>query len=357
METQARLAGGPVEHVLRASVQDGAAAPVSIPVVSSSVTMDEGWTPHVQVSIQTGPEAYTLADPRTGGRLLLEAGYVTPAGTEDVHDLANVGLRSVQLQRPDDTTTIEAASDEAIVSDARVWLGSAPSPGGVNEHVASVLALTIPGATLTSVLPAGTLAADVAELAYTFGDSLWKNLPTLVAAAGAHLWCGPDRVWHITAPASVDARSQATLTTGPGGVVTRSESVTSREDSEGWVNWLAVRAAGSTAFAWVLDGPYGITEAGMRGDLLDLGADAYAHLPTLEALAARVLGRRFTKGRQVSLSAPAMYWLRPGHTVTFRLPDGQPQRGIVSRITFTHPAGLMQLTLRLPETGTIQAGE
>lgn len=355
-DTQARLAGGPVAHIIRATVSD-AGVTTPIPVTSSSVTFDRGWHPHAQVSIQTTPEAFALADPRAGARLALHAGYVQPSGVEDVHLLADVGIRTNALPRPSADTAITAASDEALVQDARAWIGGSPSTAGVNEHISSVLATVLPGSTLSSVLEPGTLAADVAALEYPVGASLWEHLPSLAVAAGAQLWCGPDRAWRITWPATVAASAAARLTVGEGGVVVESETVISREDSEGWLNWLSVSAAGVTAFAWVGDGPYSVDNAGMKGDHVDLGDEATYMIPSLREYARQALSRRFLRGRQTRVSAPAMYWLRPGHTVTYTPADGTEQRATVARVVFTHPAGLMSVTLQHPETGTIQTGE
>lgn len=355
-DTLARIAGGPVEHIMRATYADAGQPARELPLLSSSITFDEGWHPRIQATVETDAELYDALDARAGVRARIEAGYVLPTGIEDVHLVADLGVRRTSLVRPEARASVSLASDEALVMDNVSWLGGVPSPFGVNEHASSIIAMTLPDASLSSVLPAGTLAAEVGQLTYGVGDPLWDNLPKLVTAAGAQIWVEGDRTWRIGWPSDGQGAARASLTVGAGGVVVESESVTSREDSEGWLNFLAVKVGEQTAFAAIGAGPYSWQNAGIKGELLDLGDGIWSY-DAIAGYASRVLARRFTKGRQTVLTAPAMYWLRPNDVVTYRLRDGIERRAVVSRVTFTNPDGRMRLALRHPETGSIQTGE
>ncbi|RZU64610.1 hypothetical protein EV379_0913 [Microterricola gilva] len=90
------------------------------------VTMDEGWSPHVQAELTIPIPAQTvqeLIDPRQPRRVKIScAANYTPAQSR-VFDL---GLRDRQIDHEAGEMTLSLASDEALLQDD-VWLATAPN--------------------------------------------------------------------------------------------------------------------------------------------------------------------------------------------------------------------------------------
>ena len=109
------------------------------------------------------------------------------------------------------------------------------------------------------------------------------------------------------------------------------------------------------ASAWATTGEHAVGAVGWRWQVFERTS------PTTQAAAnaaARVLlGRALSRGRSLSVTAVAAYWLRPGHTVTVQLPTGDQERHLVSRVDFDIPAGLMTVRTRRPVTADVENGE
>ena len=65
-----------------------------------------------------------------------------------------------------------------------------------------------------------------------------------------------------------------------------------------------------------------------------------------------LLKRRASRGRQTSVRAVAVPWLRPGHTLLLQLPSGVSENVLVSSVTFDE-SGAMDVTTRTPDQSTI----
>lgn len=90
-----------------------------------SVTLDEGWAPFAQATIEMAiPDETTteLLDPREARRIELVLGAEYPQGERPDHSRTfNLGLRDRSIDHETGTMTLSLASDEALLQDY-VWL-------------------------------------------------------------------------------------------------------------------------------------------------------------------------------------------------------------------------------------------
>ena len=187
----AALAAGPLEHVVRiVATHPDWAEDVALDVDSASVTFDEGWAPHVQAQLQCRlpDDLGVLADldPRAGVRVQIEAGYVLD-GAEDVHVLADLGLRSRTILRPQNLVRLNTSGDEAILQD-NLWSDSTPGAVPTTGLVEAVEWLIDQGASgsyvLDSEIGTGVGASALAEAIMPTGDDFWGVLAGIVDDGG-----------------------------------------------------------------------------------------------------------------------------------------------------------------------------
>lgn len=313
------------------------------------VVFDEEWAPHIQATLTCRvPDQATLdaLDPRIGVRVQLGAGYTYPDGVDDTHQLADLGLRSREVNRPENTMTLTLASDEALIQDniqvGASWWGATTYPALISTLITG----RIPGAAV-NVTGFGPLP-NTQPVDWSGGDDTWPLLVDLADQIGAWVRHDGAGVWQVTPRPVLASQSSTTLEVGQVGTVVSARTELSRAD--GWGNVVLVRLADNAIASAVLtDGPLGVDTVPRKVKVVDRTTVAY-NVNTSDAVAAAILARVVTRGRSITLDAVAAYWLRPGHTVLVRLPDGPPERALVARVEFTLSAGTMTVTTRQPTT-------
>lgn len=120
-------------HTYSAVLRSGAST-YPLDLLAGSVTLDEGWAPYVQARFTISTPSQTIQtalDPRNNPRITLTSsvnypltwnGPGAPAASSRTFDL---GLRSRVIDRKSGETTVEAASDEALLQD---WALIATAP-------------------------------------------------------------------------------------------------------------------------------------------------------------------------------------------------------------------------------------
>lgn len=333
------------------------------------VTFDEGWAPHVRaqvrVMIPDDPAELALLDPRAGVRIVIEAGYMYSGDTvADLHEVADLGLRTRVVARPGNVVTLTATSDEAILMD-RIWAEVAPGEiptTGISE-AAEWIVETATGETgnFLSYVAAGYRPDLLTEAVMPLGVDWWSVLSGIVDDAGLWIRDRGDRVFELRARPTGAGRAAGVLATGPGGLIVSSESALTLDEWGNAVYLVSTWRDESDvehrvqSIAYTMSGPYDVTEIGTRWQMFER-----THPTTQGAsddAARALLARCLTRGRRVSVTAPAMYWLRPGDTVTVQLPTGDQERHVLSSVGFDPTAGLMSVTTRLPEDAEITNGE
>lgn len=353
-----------LSHVAAARLVMPDGETVALDMVDGSLSWDERRSPRVdcQLDVRLPTDAAQLSriDPRTGARLVVDAGYVRPGGARDVQTIANLSTRTRRVLRPADRTTLVARSDESLVIDTGADTGPAVTGATTTATITSLIQQVFPGTPVTVSGPAGPAVTTEA-----YADR-WDRIADLADRIGAQVYDDGLRAWKI-APAPALGTVVADLAVGATGTITDSAADLTRdgdgEDSSTWANavvlvheWVDGTGATQriTSRRRVTTGPY----AAVTGNTKVLRVDRQSQISQANAdvAAASLVARTVTRGRTLTLTAVSAYWLRPGHTVTVTLPTGGTETHLVVAVTFDLRAGLMDVTTRLPDnTGTIGA--
>lgn len=359
----------PLGHVSTVIAHPKGSAPVPLKVLKDSlkVTFSEDWAPYAQVELSLPADTAApldALDPRQNCRLSISAGYLYPAGVEaDIHPLADVALRERPVRRPDDVVILKAASDEARAQDYRIMHTGAFPRSGVNEAVRWLLgfALAPDVPVLYSDFADGAKASGLAEIEAGIGDDVWSILDDVAARSGVRIWCDETRVWRISARPEYSGATSLEVAVGTNGTILTSESGLSREP---WYNAAVLTYRWTDAAntehirhgrALVMEGDYSVPEVGAKVYHEEINR------PVSQAAADRAAESRLrnlvTRGRSLTLTVGAAYWLRPGQTVRVKLPTGTADKHLVQSVSFTPHNGLMELVTRQPLNVKISNGE
>lgn len=366
------------EHVYIVTATTGERT-IPLEVDTGRLTYDESWSPHVQASFTVAipeSEADLLAlDPRGLVRINITVGYVLEDRTTEQHQIASLVLRDRTVNRPANTVTLSAMSDECLVIDAgEVAQVALEYPGSQGWQLSDALRVFIERATGAAPVINVQVDGDISvELSWL---EKWSELISQWSdQVGAWLHHDGLTGWVLRRRPETVATSSAQLTVGPGGTITSSQSVVTREAGE-WANdvyvFYAYKAGGFDSYrvghAWISGGeqraytvaptaeaPWGTPRPGIKRITYERTGQVSS--AAANAAAQALLIRRASQGRQVSLTAVSAYWLRPGATVTVQLLTGAQERHLVSSVDFRWPSGDMTVNTRLPDLAPITSGE
>lgn len=335
------------------------AAPIPLDVEDVSIAWDETQAPRVQCEVTAAvPEdqvTLDLLDPRTGVRLNVYVGYIRPGGDEDVHLVADLGLRERTVNRPSNTMDLTAMSDEMLVIDGSpANLIATGAQASVPEAMRLLMyAATVPDVTVVINHPDQT-PTSVSEI-----SDRWETITDLADQIEAAVYDNGLRDIVIEPRVKkVTSVSAATLKVGTNGTILRSDTTLSRDE---WANYVYLeyqwRNAGGTdsriiGTATAATGsPFDIAVAGMK--IEHIQRESPTTQTAADKAAAVILGRMLSRSRSYSLTAIAAYWLRPGDTVTVQLPTGGQERHLVASVRFDPINGTMDVKTRLPDTASV----
>lgn len=347
-------------HIITATAYPSGAASFDLDVEDATITFDDSTAPRIQASLTCKlPDAAALdtLDARRTFRVKVWAGYKYDSVTEDVQLLADLHVRDHEVKRPANRLALELHSDESLAMDYRrlAWDSQPPQSSLYDAIVYHVGLATIGSATplVVSEYPNGFGASAVAGLVQEPGQPSWDLVVESARRAGVSIYCEPDRSWRIAAPQAVSGETALNLTTGGGGIIIDSNSVTSRDRFRNAVclryRWKDGAGVEQTIYghSYIAAGPYSLPTIGYNSHYEERDVpvtQAQANQAAENML--RALSRR---GKSFVLSAVSAYWLRPGQTVTATLPEGGQERLLVSAASFSFPSGSMQVRLRQPE--------
>lgn len=350
----------PLTHLATLAVvtPDGTELPLDPHRSGGTVTFDEAWSPHVEarvtVVVPTDQGTLDALDPRAGARLVVRAGYRYPSGREDVHELADLCLRSRPVRRPASTADLTAHSDEVRLQDT--------TPLGDTRTLAGTMAVRAAlGDLITWALPGTTVALEATStetlgdpLTVTTGADLWGTLADLADRINAWVYVDGQRTWRVVDRPALAGVSAYQLEVGPAGTLTDTTSDLSMGE---WGNAVLVEYPdGTSVWAKATTGDLAVGTAPTKVVKVTRSADGGSPAAR-KAVAQAVLRRALSRGRGFTLTAPAAYWLRPGHTITAALPTGPQERHLVARVAFDLATGAMTVTTRVPDDGaTILTG-
>lgn len=354
-----------VEHVYTATAYPTTGLPIPLNVEDLTISFDESWTPHVQADLtaKLPDDQATLdrLDPRMNCRVTITVGYVYDGKVSDVHEIADLHVRTREVTRPANQLVLTLSSDEARSMDAkRRSADAAPPKTGINEIItyAANKAVYPDTAEIVSDFQPGYKVDSFTELSLAVGTDFQNLITDASARAGVWVYSDGSRRWFITKRAEVAGVSAHKLFTGPDGTIFESDTALQREDFFNSTclvyTWKDVAGVDQTIYgeAYVPGSTtYGVVATGWNtfveereGPITQAQANAAAQT---------VLRYKITRGHGIRLGAVAAYWIRPGMTVTIQLPLGEQERQLVRAVTFHPSSGTMTITTRQPESVTI----
>ncbi|PTU56413.1 hypothetical protein DBB34_09125 [Sphaerisporangium cinnabarinum] len=332
-------------------------------LTTSTLTIDEDNAPRFvfEGGVELGDqELLDLLDPRAGTRLEVWAGYEYADRTQDVHRLADLGLRERIVRRPQNDVSLRAGSDELVVQD---YVLTAPRTFAAGTTVGTVLASLLAlgheqPVTILAPSAGQSIGSDPLVVA---PDAVWSTVQDLVDRIGAVAYHDGLTGFFVVRQPERAGAAALDLRTGPRGSLTATEVAL---DLEEFANHVVVEytwrdAAGTEqvrrGWAEVQTGPFGTIAVGRRGRVVTY--ERAGTSATAQQTAAALVVRTLSRGRRIHVEgAVAAYWLRPEHTITAQLPLGGQERALVTRVVFDLPAGTMSVHTRQPETVTIHTG-
>lgn len=344
----ADLIRGAHEQRATLTLSRGAANWITAPL-AGSLTLAEDWSPFGQLSATVAntfsPADLALVDPRETLDVVLDAGYIHPDGTEDVHRLFTGQLEDRTARNPGAVLDLKASTADLFTHES-AWMNPATwhTFVGVTEAVRWLAEYALGGpVVLVSSLGTGYRADLVTAIPTRTGTGIWSVIADIALAANVRVYVDVDGVWTIAPRASLAGVTAAYLSTGGGGIIESTQDTLSRE---------GYHAAAAVTFAWTdaagvereITGKYGAA-----GKKTYTETRAYpASQGQADAAAQAVVRAQSTRGDSYQCEGVAAYWLRPGDTVQVTLANGAEARHIVRRVTFNFTLGTMTVLTREP---------
>jgi hypothetical protein len=361
--------GGALTVLTTVQVTGAGITPITLDVISGTVTWAEDSTPHVLATMQcrVPDDQATLdaIDARLPRRLVITGGYRVP-GVSETRTIADLMLTGRIVSRPDNTMTVTAVSDEQRIIDTQP-IGASQSFTETSDGGAAIKSLitwAVSGTAAASasydVTTSGLFVASGDTLLIDREDQFWSSIQDIADRIGAWVYHDGLGTFHAVPQPTSAGSAVAMLNAGTGGTVTASEAALDRTD---WANTVVVQyewydGESHTAFGYaeVTTGPYAVATVGRKVKRVVIERKGTA--AQAKAAAASMLRRAITRGRSLSVEVEHFpMWVRPGSTVTVTLPTGPQERHLVSRVDLDIPSGRGHITTRQPENVTITTGE
>lgn len=354
---------------------------VTVPVISTSITMDESWSPYIQGTITTPFDATLLnsLDPRTGGRIRIYAtqtyglselvsvlsdafgthtvatvtaawngdtvadiseSYFTPFNSSGVNynyrrrfDLA---IRARTIDPASETITLEVSSDEALLQDYALVNTVPYVPTFFNVRTIVAYVLNLIGRSLVPGAADGTVAADAVR--WEPGQTAWDYIQPLIQSAGLRLYSDESRRWYLIERGATNPGLVALEATGT--ITGASDSISRNDDL--WFDAVVI------TYKWVND--LGVTVI----DYDVAAADPFSKVVHFEydtaypgaGAAQLILDRATSRGRVNTVNAVSDYRVLPATACTVSLTGLPTQSGYVSAVTWNYPDDEMSVKTR-----------
>lgn len=344
--------------------------PFELDVTSCTIDFDITQRPYVKANLTAkiieDQEILDSIDPRNGCRVHIFAGYVYDGFVDDVHLIADVHVRTRTIDRPSNTMTLVLGSDEELALDYKrlAWGPHAPLTG-INEFVkfhADRACLPTP-ATVVSDFPSLYGASELAGMIQDVGQDSLSMILDAAERLNVNVYCDGNRTWRVRKPSEITGATALKLFTGAGGTILNASTTLTRGAGEG----KGFHNAVSLKYMWTDSG--GVDRVVFGNAVVASGSYAsatvgynvfyqereypIANATLANAAASNLLKVLVGRGHQMTLTAHAAYWLRPGMTVTVQLPAGDQQRFLVRAVQFNPVTGTMDLALNQPINVTI----
>lgn len=335
----------------------------------STLDFDETRSPRVTANLLTPAQSQDVIDaldPRLTPRAQITHGYRLASGAWDDHLAANLQLRRREILRPDNVIRLTCTSDEATIIDAESF--DQPAAGDPETvDAVDVMTTWLPQWFVVGDEPVVTATVSPKAVSWDSrsGDT-WGQIVNIADELDADIYDDGLRRWWFTPRRYVASVADVSLTVGANGTILRSNAATDRGD---WANFASVlfspdpprylQPSGNPdvvlGWASVQSGPYRPALVGSKN--YNVKRVGYPSQAAANAVAATLLRRMLSRARSLTLDAVACWWLRPGDTITVQLPEGPPERVLVSAVSFDLAEGRMTVTTRTPDdASTIAIG-
>jgi hypothetical protein len=330
-------------------------APITLDVISASISWDENRAPRVQAEITVAvPDSATinLLDPRLGIRIEIDAGYAAGAFSES-HNIANLGLRDRSVSRPDNTMTLRAASDEALVIDAAPGAQKSTIQSSLPSAISKLIKEVTGNATVTVTTTQGQEALVLEAI-----SDRWGTISDLSDRMGTEVFDAGLRTFYVQDRPLLAVTEDLLLEDGVNGTLITSEVGQSRDD---WANkvqlkyqWTDEDDVQQTVFGFAQQssGPFRVQgPAGIRTYTENRNVPSGGS--ACSASARSLLQRFMSRSKKVSVEAISALWLRPGETVRIKSAELN-DLFLVSSVSFDLVSGTMSVTTRQPSSAGVK---
>lgn len=282
-------------------------------------------------------------------RVAIRAGYRRQdTGIEDVAELARLRVRSVELDHTARTVTLDAASDESLlISQAALTARSYTTASTYDGAIQQLVGDAFPGEVLTWSVTAPSRTFAASDQVY-IGDNLGDVLEEYADQLKADLRHDGLGTWQLAVPPSIPGRTDAVLSAGKKGTVTRARVTHDRAQA---LTDVVVRWSYQASGTGVTTLGYALASTGRTPR--SVAVVERKRKPTSpETVALRLLQRGLRRGHAWQLEALPMLWLRPLDTVTVQLPGASQVRALVRRVRFDLDRGAMTVEAHAPTKDT-----
>lgn len=291
-------------------------------------------------------------DPRNNVTLDIAAGYRLLTGKITSARLAKLRAQQVTRDLIANTLTFELAGDEIVVIDYPFDAAATVGTANVTTKVAAIkntVEACFPGETITWTVDPKVDKDSTFNTtqASKYGDDRWEAVNDWAESLSAKVYSDGNNRWSIDRPDTVATASvRARLRTGPAGTVSALTVTDTRDGS--WANRILlqyVSRSGSTTTTTTVIAKTSLTPPRLK--------IVKRNRPVEDgrAVARHILKRALRRTHQVTFTAPAHFWLRPGHSVTVDDPDVGQHRVLLEQIDFDVCAGTMRVLARQAPTG------
>lgn len=246
---------------------------------------------------------------------------------------ANLGIRAITRDYQTGMSTVQLASDEALLQDYAHTSATAYTPATSDVRTLVNYVLGLIGASLVTGTTTGTFGSDVK---WTPGQSAWDFINPIVQKAGLALYCDENRKWYLINPT---ATAGALVLTDTSNVT---ELTASLDRSRDWFDACVIEYAWNNGTAsqksYDIHAPIGWSK---------VKKITYNDTPFPGTGAAQaIVERAQTRGYTYTVDAIANYDARPRQTLTVDV-TGEPLLGAVTAsITWSQPDDRMRVQVR-----------
>lgn len=246
---------------------------------------------------------------------------------------ANLGIRSIKRNLLDGVTSVELASDEALLQDYGLQTATpyVPATNDIRTLVNYVLSK------IGAVLQTGTATGTFTTAEWTPGQDAWGFIAPITQKAGLTLWCDEQRRWYL----EPNAQTIGTLELSDTSNVT--EITTSLNRDENYYDSCVIQyewndGTGNTLRQWDVYAPAGAT----RTNYIQYSDTPYPGA----GMAQKLTERAKTRGETYNINAISNYNARPRQALTVDVTGAPLYKATTASISWTVPDDRMTITVR-----------